>query len=81
MTDRYYNPGQPGSFEGLPIAERYLKGKVKDFLIKQDTHTLHIPIRHRFRRRKYLLKGWTTRGHVFKVILGSSIEEQVWTLR
>ena len=28
MTDRYYNPGQPGSFGGLPITERYLKGNV-----------------------------------------------------
>ena len=56
MTDRYYNPAQPGSFGGLPIAERYLKGNVKDFLIRQDADTLHRPIRHRFRRRKIFTK-------------------------
>ena len=57
MTDRYYNPGQQGSSEGLPIAERYLKGNVKDFLIRQDAYTLHRPIRRRFRRRQIFTKG------------------------
>ena len=57
MTDRYYNSGQPGSFGGLPIAERYLKGNVKDFLIRQDAYTLHRPIKHRFRRRQIFTKG------------------------
>ena len=57
MTDRYYNPGQPGSLEGLPIAERYLKRNVKDFLIRQDPYTLHRPIRHRFRCREIFTKG------------------------
>ena len=56
MTDRYYNPGQPCSFGGLPIAERYLKGNVNDFLIWQDAYTLHRPIRHCFRRRHTFLK-------------------------
>ena len=53
MTDRYYNPGQPGSFAGLPTAERYLKGNVNDFLIRQDAYTLHRPIR----RRQIFTKG------------------------
>ena len=59
MTDRYYNPAQPGSFAGLPIAERYLnlKGNVKDVLIRQDAYTHHRPIRHRFRRRQIFTKG------------------------
>ena len=57
MTDRYYNPGQPGSFGGSSIAERYLKGNVKDFLIRQDAYTLDRPIRHRFRRRQIFTKG------------------------
>ena len=55
-TDRYYNTGQPGSFWGLPIAERYLKWKVKDFLIRQDAYTLHRPIRHCSRRRQIFTK-------------------------
>ena len=57
MTDRYYNPRQPGSFGGLSIAERYLKGNVKDFLIRQDAYTLRRPIRHRFRRREIFING------------------------
>ena len=94
MTERYYNPGQPGSLGGLPIAERYLKGNVTDFLMRQDAYTLHKPIRHRFRRRQIFTKGihdlWQADlvdmqtlayRHVFKVCLGSAIEEQVWTLR
>ena len=57
MTKRYYNPGQPGSFEGLPIAKIYLKGNVTDFLIRQDAYTLHRPIRHCFKRRQIFSKG------------------------
>ena len=57
MTERYYNPGQPGSFGGFPIAERYLKGNVHDFLIRQDAYTLHRPIKHRFSRRQIFTKG------------------------
>ena len=60
MTERYYNPEQPGSFWGLPIAERYLKGNVKDFLTRQDAYTLHRPIRHlrhRFTPRQIFTKG------------------------
>ena len=50
MTERYYNPGQPGSFGGLPIAEKDLKGNVKDFVIKQDAYILHRSIRYHFRQ-------------------------------
>ena len=57
MTDREYNPGQPGSFGGSPITERYLEGNVKDFVIRQDAHTLHRPIRHRFKRTQIFTKG------------------------
>ena len=46
----------PGSFGGLPIAERYLNGNLKDCLIRQDAYTLHRPIRHRFRRRHIFTK-------------------------
>ena len=56
MTDRYYNPGQPGSFGGLPIAERYQKGNVKYLLIRQDADTLHRPIRRRLRRKQIFTK-------------------------
>ena len=58
MTEQYYIPGQSGSFAVLPIAERYLKGNVKDFLIRQDAYnTLHRAIRHRLTRRQIFTKG------------------------
>ena len=57
MTERYYNPGQLGSFGGLPITERYLKRNVKDFLMRQDAYNLHRRIRHRFSRRRIFTKG------------------------
>ena len=62
MTDRYYNPGQTGSFGGLPIAERYLNENVKDFLIRQDAYTLHRLLDIALDVVKYLLKGLTTCG-------------------
>ena len=57
MTDRYNYPGQPGNFEGIPIAERYRKANVKYFLIRLVASTLHRPIRHRFRHRTIFTKG------------------------
>ena len=70
-TDRYYNSGQLGSFEGLPIAERYLKWKVKDFLIRQDEYTLHRPIRHRFRRRQIFTKEIDNRVHKYSISMST----------
>ena len=57
MNRLYLDPRQPGSFSGLPAAERYLKGDVKSWLIRQDAYTLHKPLRHRFRRRQIFTKG------------------------
>ena len=57
MNRLYFDPRQPGSFGGLPAAERYLKGDVKSWLIRQDAYTLYKPLRHRFRRRQTFTKG------------------------
>ena len=57
MNRLYFDPRQPGSFGDLSAAERYLKGDVKSWLIRQDAYTLHKPIRHRFRRRQTFTKG------------------------
>ena len=57
MSRLYFDPRQPGGFGGLPAAERYLKGDVKSWLIRQDAYTLHKPLRHRFRRRQIFTKG------------------------
>ena len=56
MNRLYFNPRQPGSFGGLPVVERYVKGDVKSWLIRQDAYTLHKPLRHRFRRRQTFIK-------------------------
>ena len=53
----YFDPRQPSSFGGLPAAEIYLKGDVKNWLIRPDAYTLHKPVRHRFRRRQTFTKG------------------------
>ena len=68
MNRLYFDPRQSGGFGGLPAAERYLNGDVKSWLIRQDTYTLHKPLRHRFRRRQTFTKGihdlWqTSRGY------------------
>ena len=57
MNRLYFDPRQPGSFGGLPAAERYLKRDVKSWLIRQDVYTLHKPVRHRFRHRRTITKG------------------------
>ena len=57
MNRLYFYPKQSGSFGGLPAEERYLKGDVKRWLVRQDTYSLHKPIRHRFRRRHTFDKG------------------------
>ena len=66
ITQRYYNPGQPGSFGGLPIGERYLKGNLKDFLIRQDRLDTALIV------GKYLLKGYTTGGSRRYAVLGAT---------
>ena len=57
MNRLYFDPRQPGSFGGLPVAERYLKRYVESWLIREDAYTLHKPLRHRFRRRQTFTKG------------------------
>ena len=56
MNRLYFNHRQPGSFGGLPAVERYVKGDVKSWLIRQDAYTLYKPLRHRFRRRQTFIK-------------------------
>ena len=57
MNQLYFDPRQPGSVGGLPASEKYLKGYVKSWLIRQDAYTVHKPIRHRFRRSQTFTKG------------------------
>lgn len=54
----YYNPKLPGSFsgvEGLTRVTGYKKNKIKSWLEKQDTYTLHRPAYRKFQRRRVIV--------------------------
>lgn len=59
MDKIYYNPRHPASFGGINKLYHATKGKntqrdVRQWLSKQDAYTLHKPVRHRFRRSRYI---------------------------
>ena len=56
----YYDPKQAGSFSGVKGVQRvtgYKAEKIKDWLSKQDTYTLHKPVQRKFPRRKVIIPG------------------------
>lgn len=58
----YHDPSLPGSFGGVNILQRVLKGKVKSkeiksWLEKKDSYTLHKPLRHKFTRNRVIVGG------------------------
>lgn len=56
----YYDPEEPGSFGGVEALRRRAGGTRKDaekWLKKQDTYTLHRPVKKRFPRNKILVAG------------------------
>ena len=58
--NQYYNPSSNGSFGGvkrLVNSVRLKPKKVKEWLLNQDTYTLHKPIRKRFQRRQTIVYG------------------------
>ena len=53
LAETYYDPAKVGSFGGIKSLSRGANGNnVKDWLIAQETYTLHNPIKRKFRRRK-----------------------------
>jgi hypothetical protein len=64
----YYNLGSPGVYSGINNVYREVKkldpliklSDVKDFLLKQDTYTLHRGIRRNFKRKKTVACGIDT---------------------
>ena len=59
--DSYFDPRHPASFSGSQNVHRHLDKKfttkqIKDWLSKQDSYTLHKPVRRRFQRRKIYAK-------------------------
>ena len=60
LNDSYYDIAKPGSFGGVNNLVRNTTSNVKDakhWLSKQDTYTLHKPVRLHFRRRRVFTKG------------------------
>lgn len=60
LSQRYYNPRQPGSFGGVQALKRATgiqRNKVQTFLSHQDTYTLHKPVRRKFQRRRIIVGG------------------------
>ena len=54
----YYDEKKPGAFSGTTAFQRTTQNpKVKNWLLTQDTYTLHKPIRRRFPRRKMVVVG------------------------
>ena len=54
----YYDPKQPGSFSGVKGIQRvtgYKAGKIKNWLSKQDSYTLHKPAYRKFPRRRVFI--------------------------
>ena len=60
MNQLYYEAGEPGSFGGVRPLARFSGSPVKaakNWLITQDTYTLHKPVTKKFPRRKTFAKG------------------------
>ena len=62
----YYNPKRPGSFGGVENLYRDVKQegtfklsrkKISDWLMSQDTYTLHKPARRNFKRNRVIVGG------------------------
>ena len=73
LAELYYNPESPASFGGVDSIYRTVKSegkhqisrnKIRTWLRKQDTYTLHKPVRYRFKRNRVIVSNY---GLVSKV--------------
>ena len=67
LTNNYFKPTSRGSFGGIQRLARTTKQpqtKVKKWLQKHDTYTLHHPVRTRFQRRKTIVYAPKTQYQV-----------------
>ena len=64
LRELYYNPESPASFGGVDSIYRAVKNdakyqisrnKIRSWLQKQDTYTLHKPVRYRFKRNRVIV--------------------------
>lgn len=76
LEKQYYDPGHESSFSGARKLISVNKGKlssseIKDWLIKQDTYTLHKPIRKKFPRLYYNVFGYDQLWEADLIVLTS----------
>ena len=66
LSNVYYNPKRPGSFGGAESLYRDVKDEgrfklsreqISNWLMKQDTYTLHAPARRHFKRNRVIVGG------------------------
>ena len=66
LSKLYYNPESPASFGGVDSIYHAVKNdakyqisrnKIRQWLAKQDTYTLHKPVRYRFKRNRVIVAG------------------------
>jgi len=58
LKEIYYDPAKAGSFGGVKALSKASNRKnVKDWLLEQETYTLHKPIRRKYKRRSMICVG------------------------
>ena len=80
LSQLYYNPEHPASFGGVDSIYRVVKeegkhqisrNRIRSWLKKQDTYTLHKPVRIHFKRNRVLVGGFDEQWEADLVIMDS----------
>lgn len=80
LSQLYYNPESPASFGGVDSIYRAVKNdgkyqisrnKIRSWLQKQDTYTLHKPVRYRFKRNRVIVGAMDDEWEADLVIMDS----------
>ena len=80
LAELYYNPESPASFGGVDSIYRAVKSegkhqisrnKIRTWLRKQDTYTLHKPVRYRFKRNRVIVGAIDEQWEADLVIMDS----------
>lgn len=80
LSQLYYDPESPSSFGGVNSIYRAVKNdgkyqisrnKIRSWLQKQDTYTLHKPVRYRFKRNRVIVGAMDDEWEADLVIMDS----------
>ena len=80
LSQLYYNPESPASFGGVDSIYHSVKNdakyqisrnKIRQWLTKQYTYTLHKPVRYRFKRNRVIVAGIDDEWEADLVIMDS----------